>query len=63
MKEMQQRIPNVNFTYYIDIRVIENIHKALGIPLGRGTSAGEKKIKQEEEHEEEEVESEVEETF
>ena len=36
MKEMRQRIPSVNLAYYIDIRTIETVHSALGIPLGRG---------------------------
>ena len=66
MKEMRQRIPNVNLSYYIDIRVIENIHTAMGIPLGRGMGPegreGEKVGVQrggEEELEEEEVESDM----
>ena len=36
MQELRQRIPSVNMAYYISMRTIESIHKALGIPLGRG---------------------------
>ena len=65
MKEMKQRIPNVNVTFYIDLRIVEDIHTAMGIPLGRGMGAGElerveKRNEEEEEEEEEEVESDVE---
>ena len=61
MKEMRQRIPNVNLTYYIDIHVIENIHTAMDVPLGRGVGAEERGARrEEEEEEEEEVESDVE---
>ena len=70
MKEMRQRIPNVNLTYYIDIHVIENVHTAMGVPLGRGVGGEDEKVPQrtgageeleEEEEEEEELESDVEE--
>jgi intraflagellar transport protein 140 len=60
MKEMRQRIPNVNLTYYIDIQVIENIHTAMDVPMGRGVGAEEREEKPEEEDGEEEVESDVE---
>lgn len=75
MKEMRQRIPNVNLTYYIDIRIIENIHTAMGVPLGRGMggeaadrrggekgpgAAGGEEEEEEEQEEEEEVESDME---
>lgn len=68
MKEMRQRIPNVNLTYYMDIRVIENVHTAMGVPLGRGVGGGEAgrderrgqgEGQELEEEEEEEVESDV----
>ena len=39
MEEMRTRIPTVNMAYYINIRTIEAIHQALGIPLGRGMGA------------------------
>ena len=39
MEEMRQRIPTVNMVYYVDIRTLEAIHSALGIPLGRGIGA------------------------
>ena len=39
MQEMRQRIPTVNMAYYVDIKTIETIHSALGIPLGRGIGA------------------------
>lgn len=31
MEEMQTRIPTVNMAYYVNIRTIETIQKALGI--------------------------------
>ena len=39
MQEMRQRIPTVNMAYYVDIKTIEAIHSAMGIPLGRGIGA------------------------
>jgi len=39
MKELRQRIPSVNMAYYVSLKTIENIHKALDIPLGRGVGA------------------------
>ena len=39
MQEMRQRIPTVNMAYYVDIKTIEAIHSALGVPLGRGIGA------------------------
>lgn len=39
MQEMRQRIPNVNEAYYVNIRTIEAVHRALDIPLGRGHGA------------------------
>ena len=39
MEEMRQRIPNVNMVYYVDVRTLEAVHSALGIPLGRGIGA------------------------
>ena len=39
MEELRQRIPTVNMAYYVDIRTIEAIHSALGVPLGRGVGA------------------------
>ena len=39
MQEMRQRIPTVNMAYYVEIKTIEAIHSALGIPLGRGVGA------------------------
>ena len=39
MEELRQRIPTVNMAYYVDIRTIEAVHSALGMPLGRGVGA------------------------
>ena len=39
MQEMRTKIPNVNMAYYVNVSVIENIHRALGIPMGRGRGA------------------------
>lgn len=39
MQEMRSKIPNVNMAYYVNMAVIENIHRALGIPMGRGHGA------------------------
>lgn len=58
MEEMRRRVPNVNMAYFINMRVIEAVHHALDIPLGRGMGA-------EKSHDvdrvEEEIEDEVEE--
>eukprot|EP00795_Rhopilema_esculentum_P000551 gene551-10237_t len=39
MKELRQRVPSVNMAYYVPIKTIEAVHKALEIPLGRGIGA------------------------
>ena len=56
MQEMRQRIPTVNMAYYVDIKTIETIHSALGIPLGRGIGAeasnGQRDLEEESEGEE-----------
>ncbi|XP_064637216.1 intraflagellar transport protein 140 homolog [Lineus longissimus] len=36
MEEMKNRIPKVNMAYYVNMRTIESIHRALDIPLPRG---------------------------
>lgn len=36
MQDMRQRIANVNMAFYVNMATIENIHRSLGIPLGRG---------------------------
>ena len=33
MKEMSERIPNIDLSFYIDIPTLENVHKALGIAI------------------------------
>ena len=32
-------MPHVNMAYFINMRVIETVHRALDIPLGRGMGA------------------------
>ncbi|XP_072167641.1 intraflagellar transport protein 140 homolog [Diadema setosum] len=39
MEEMRTRIPTVNMAYYINMKTIEAVHRALEIPLGRGMGA------------------------
>eukprot|EP00050_Salpingoeca_kvevrii_P007157 m.294179 g.294179 ORF g.294179 m.294179 type:complete len:1361 (-) comp12942_c0_seq1:503-4585(-) len=39
MQEMRQKIENVNIAYYVNMRTIETVHRALDIPLGRGLGA------------------------
>eukprot|EP00051_Salpingoeca_urceolata_P027733 m.483017 g.483017 ORF g.483017 m.483017 type:complete len:1380 (-) comp22745_c0_seq1:34-4173(-) len=39
MQEMRNKIPNVNMAYYVNMRTIEAVHRALDIPLGRGHGA------------------------
>ena len=70
MQEMRQRIPTVNMAYYVDIKTIEAIHSALGIPLGRGIGAdvthhggGGGGVAEEESEGEESVGEEVEDTY
>jgi intraflagellar transport protein 140 len=36
MEEMKNRIPKVNMAYYVNMRTIEAIHRALDIPLPQG---------------------------
>lgn len=61
MEEMRRRVPNVNMAYYVNMKTIEVVHKAVGAPLGRGMGA-EREIRGElDEDEGEEVEEEVEE--
>lgn len=33
MEEMKSRIPALNMTYYVNMRTIESVHRALDIPL------------------------------
>ena len=33
---MKVRIPKVNLAYYVNMRTIENIHRALDIPVPKG---------------------------
>ena len=42
MEEMKNRIPKVNMAYYVNMRTIEAVHRALDIPLSRGTGVSEK---------------------
>lgn len=61
MEEMRRRVPNVNMAYYVNMKTIEAVHKAVGAPLGRGMGA-EREIGGElDEEDGEEVEEEVEE--
>eukprot|EP00058_Branchiostoma_floridae_P021724 XP_002607214.1 hypothetical protein BRAFLDRAFT_118626 [Branchiostoma floridae] len=64
MEEMRQRIPTVNMAYYVNMRTIEAVHRALDIPLGRGMGA-EKNMRTEslDEDEGEEVEEDVAEDY
>ena len=39
MEDMRSRIPTVNMAYYVNMRTIEAVHRALDIPLGRGIGA------------------------
>ena len=67
MEEMRTRIPTVNMAYYINMRTIEAVHRALDIPLGRGTGAEKKGLVMGggagEEEDGEEVEEEVQEDY
>jgi intraflagellar transport protein 140 len=39
MQELRTRSPSVNMAYFVNVSVIESIHRALGIPMGRGLGA------------------------
>lgn len=39
MEEMRVKIPTVNMAFYVNMRTIEAVHRALDIPLGRGIGA------------------------
>lgn len=41
MQELRQQAPDVNMAYFIPMSIIESVHRALGIPLGRGRGAEE----------------------
>lgn len=41
MREMREKIPNVNVAYYVNMPTIEAIHRALDIPLGSGRGGDE----------------------
>ena len=41
MTEMRERIPGVQMGLWMKQSVVEDVHRALGIPLGRGTGADE----------------------
>ncbi|XP_033108707.1 intraflagellar transport protein 140 homolog [Anneissia japonica] len=58
MEEMRSRIPTVNMAFYVNMRTIEAIHRALDIPLGRGMGAEKK-----DEDDGDEVEEEVQEEY
>ena len=59
---MRSRLPTLNLAYYVNMKTIEAIHKAVGVPLGRGIGGNSRDIKRGVEEEEgEEVEEEVEE--
>jgi intraflagellar transport protein 140 len=59
MEELRRRVPNVNMAYFVNMRVIEVVHRALDIPLGRGMGA--EKSQEDEDSGSEEIEDEVEE--
>lgn len=63
MEEMRARIPTVNMAYYINMKTIETVHKALDIPMGRGMGVKESGDNEDEEDEELEEELEGEESF
>ena len=40
MEELHHRLPTANLALYVNVKSIEAVHKALGIPLGRGIGGG-----------------------
>ena len=40
MEEMRGRIPNVQLTFYVNMRTIEAIHRELNMPLSRTDGPG-----------------------
>ncbi len=36
IQELRQRVPNANVSFFVNIKVLETVHRALGIPLGSG---------------------------
>jgi intraflagellar transport protein 140 len=36
MQDLRSRVRNVNIAYFVSMQTIENIHRVLDIPLGRG---------------------------
>ena len=39
MEEMRRKIPNLNMAFFVNLKVVEGVHRALGVPLGRGMGA------------------------
>ncbi|XP_070580461.1 intraflagellar transport protein 140 homolog isoform X2 [Ptychodera flava] len=58
MEEMRKRVPAMNMAYYVNMRTVEAIHKALDIPLGRGM-AGDMKDRISDEEDGDVVEEEI----
>ncbi|XP_048575888.1 intraflagellar transport protein 140 homolog isoform X2 [Nematostella vectensis] len=61
MEDMRQRVPSVNMAYYVNLKTIEAIHNAVGVPMGRGMGAEKPHKGGLDEDDGEEVEEEVEE--
>ena len=59
MEEMRQRVPTVNMAYYVNLKTVESIHKAVGVPLGRGMGAERDLNEEDGEEVEEEVDEEI----
>ena len=56
---MKARIPKVNLAYYVNMKTIESIHRALDIPMSKGTAVNGVHLGGGEEEDGEEVEEDV----
>ncbi|XP_078482947.1 intraflagellar transport protein 140 homolog [Ciona intestinalis] len=40
MQELRSRLPTVTLSYFVNMKTIETVHRAVGVPLGRGVGIG-----------------------
>ena len=63
MEELKSRLPRVNLAYYVNMKTIEQIHRALDIPMKEQASGGVNGYRNSPEEMGEEVEEEVVESY
>nr|CAB3255295.1 intraflagellar transport protein 140 homolog [Phallusia mammillata] len=38
VQDLRARVPSINLSYYVSMRTLEAVHRAVGVPLGRGVN-------------------------